>query len=584
MTTQLSPGIAIKEIDLTGSTAAIPTNTGGMVGDFQWGPVEDIIFIDNQETLKKVFGTPNDSNFSSWFTASNFLDYSGSLLAVRTVGAGALNATSGGILQNPDDVAQGADPIYQYGFLVKNEEKFEFTKTQAEPYGPWIARYAGELGNSIKVSFCPADSDAFYAWEYEGLFDSAPGTSDSVANKGGSNDELHIVVIDELGTLSGSPGTILEKYGYLSAASDAKTENGANNYYEDVLEKSSNYIYASGNPVSGTIYENWGMAAQGTNFLTPTDGQDVLSAMSYMMQGGAVGDKSTDGDLQLGWDLYKSKDNVEVAFFITGAASTTLGNYVASLAEQRIDCVAFLSPQYSDVVNNSGNEATDVVDTRNALNINSSYAIMDSGWKYQYDKFADKYRWVPLNADIAGLCARTDNTRAPWFSPAGESRGRIQNVVKLAYNPEKADRDKLYKNGVNPVINRPGVGPILFGDKTMLSKPSAFDRINVRRLFIVVEKTIESAARNALFEFNDAFTRGQFLALVEPYLARVQAQRGITDFKVVCDESNNPPSIVDNNQFIGDIYIKPARSINFINLNFVAVRSGVEFSEVVGTV
>lgn len=583
MATQLSPGIAISEINLTGSTAPIATALGATVGNYTWGPADQIIFIDNQETLKKALGKPNDDNFRSWFSSANFLDYSSSLFTVRVVSDNAKNATANGIITNQAEVDQGADPIYDYGYLIKNAEKYEFVKTAGAGYGPWVARYAGELGNSIEVSMCPADSTVFDAWAYKDLFDSAPGTSDYANTKGGSNDEMHIVVIDSLGLLSSTPGTVLEKFAYVSAASDAKGEGGVNNYYPDVLEQRSRYIFWTDHPSSGTIFDNWGSTAANKNFLTPT-GSDVLGTLTTTLQGGDDGDVPTDGKLQLGWDLFKSKEDIEISLLITGAVSTTIGTYVAAIAEQRGDCVAFISPQYTDVIDNSGNEATDVVDTRNQLNVNSSYAIMDSGWKYQYDKFADKFRWMPLNPDIAGLCARTDNVREPWFSPAGEQRGRILNVAKLAYNPPKGDRDTLYKNGVNPVVNIQGSGPILFGDKTLLAKPSAFDRINVRRLFIVLEKTIESAARNAMFEFNDAFTRGQFLALVEPYLNSVRARRGVTDFKVVCDESNNTPEVVDNNQFIGDIYIKPARSINFIQLNFVAVRSGVDFSEIVGTV
>jgi phage tail sheath protein FI len=267
-----------------------------------------------------------------------------------------------------------------------------------------------------------------------------------------------------------------------------------------------------------------------------------------------------------------------------GASNTAqLANYlIDNIAESRKDCVVFISPDKDDVVNNVGKtEVTDVVGFRNALT-STSYAVMDSGYKYQYDKYNDVYRYIPLNGDIAGLAVRTDNVRDPWYSPAGFNRGQIKNIIKLAYNPAKADRDILYKSDVNPVCIFPGQGTVLFGDKTVLGKPSAFDRINVRRLFIVLEKAIATAAKFTLFEFNDDFTRAQFRNLVEPFLRDVQGRRGIYDFKVVCDETNNTGDVIDRNEFIGDIYVKPARSINFIQLNFVAVRTGVEFSEVVG--
>jgi phage tail sheath protein FI len=563
MATQLSPGINISEIDLTSSTAAVSTSIGGTVGNFSWGPVDQITVIDNQETLKRIFGKPDDTNYLSWFSASNFLDYSTTLLTARVVASDALNATSAGS-----------------GFLIKNDENYEFVRSAGAGEGPWAARFAGELGNSIKVSICPASSSDFGTWEYKDLFDTFPSSSPYASNRGASNDELHIVVVDVDGKLSGTSGAVLEKYAFVSAAKGAKKEDGTNNYYPDVVTRSSRYIHWLSHP---SDFTDWGQeAANNINFIEAPTTNSTLATVAATLNGGAQGTAVADAELTAGWDLFKSKEEITVSLLISGAASTTVGQAVAALASNRKDCVAFLSPQYADVVNNPDSEAADVVTTRNTLNVNSSYAVMDSGWKYQYDKFADAYRWMPLNPDIAGLCARTDSNRAPWFSPAGETRGRIQNVVKLAFNPDKTERDTLYKNGVNPVLNIPGTGPILFGDKTMLAKPSAFDRINVRRLFIVIQQTIESAARNALFELNDAFTRGQFLALVEPYLSRVQAQRGVTDFKVVCDDTNNTAEVVNNNQFVGDIYVKPSRSINFIQLNFVAVRDGVEFSEIVG--
>jgi phage tail sheath protein FI len=305
------------------------------------------------------------------------------------------------------------------------------------------------------------------------------------------------------------------------------------------------------------------------------------------MVNGRDGQSPSDAAYIDGYDKFSNADETDISFILGAAANQTRAvHLINNIAEKRLDCIALLSPERADVVNNalySGKQAEDIVAYRNTLP-SSSYGVMDSGWKYQYDKFNDVYRYVPLNGDTGGTMVRTDQQRDPWFSPAGFNRGNIKNVIKLAFNPNKAERDVLYKAGVNPVVSFPGQGTVLFGDKTLLAKPSAFDRINVRRLFIVLEKSISTASKFTLFEFNDEFTRANFVNLVEPFLRDVQGRRGITDFRVVCDESNNTPEVIDRNEFIGDIFIKPARSINFIQLNFVAVRTGVDFSEVVGQV
>jgi hypothetical protein len=334
-------------------------------------------------------------------------------------------------------------------------------------------------------------------------------------------------------------------------------------------------------PTSGT-FEN-GNVLVGTT--SNAQGTVTLREGGYLyfeLFGGVDGNASvSDGEFMTGYDTFKSGEDIDVSLILSGAADATLAQYLIGIAEYRQDCVVFISPPQTTVVDNAGNEATDIVTFRNLLS-SSSYAFMDCNWKYQYDKYYDIYRWVPLNGDVAGLCVRTDTQRDPWWSPAGYNRGLIQNVVRLAWNPRKAYRDLLYQNGVNAVMSEPGQGTLLYGDKTLLSKPSAFDRINVRRLFIVLEKAISTAAKFTLFEFNDAFTQSQFVNMVEPYLADVQGRRGIYDYRVVCDSTNNTPDVVDSNSFVGDIYIKPARSINFIQLNFVAVRTGVDFSEIVG--
>lgn len=419
-------------------------------------------------------------------------------------------------------------------------------------------------------------------WEYAFNVDAAPGTSNYTKNFGNASavDEMHVVVADQDGLISGVPGTVLEVYQGVSRATDAKLEDGATNYVKNVINQSSQYVYFTNDRVAGASNTAVNMASLANTTpltLSLTGGSDGLNEENVPIT-----------ILQAGYDLFKSAEDVDISLVLQGKArggnnNAQLGQYIIdNIAEKRKDCVAFISPDRSDsVLNSSKQESTDTVTFRNSLS-STSYAVLDSGYKYQYDKYNDVYRYIPLNGDVAGLCVRTDDTRDPWFSPAGFNRGVIKNTVKLAFNPGKADRDLLYKSGVNPVVTFPGQGTLLFGDKTLLTKPSAFDRINVRRLFIVLEKAIATAAKFTLFEFNDEFTRAQFKNLVEPFLRDVQGRRGIYDFKVVCDETNNTPEVIDRNEFVGDIYIKPARSINYIQLNFVAVRTGVEFSEIVG--
>ena len=417
-------------------------------------------------------------------------------------------------------------------------------------------------------------------WKYWDLFDSAPGTTDYVAGRGGSGDEIHLVCVDRTGAITGVPGQILEKWESMSRATDAKTEDGSSNYYLDVINSTSNYFYISAAPQG-----SFSNTAANMTAITDSDGL----ANKYTLSGGNDGNGEAAislADLAKGYDLYSDAAEIDVSLILAGRSAhgtngAGLGSYIIdNICEVRKDCVAFISPQKADVVGETDPSAK-IVEFRNSLP-STSYAVLDSGYKYQYDKYNDIYRWIPLNGDVAGLVVRTDDLRDPWFSPGGFNRGQIKNVVKLAFNPKKAYRDILYKNGVNPVVAFPGQGTVLFGDKTLLAKPSAFDRINVRRLFIVLEKAISTAAKFTLFEFNDEFTRAQFVSLVEPFLRDVQGRRGIYDYRVVCDESNNTGEVIDRNEFVGDIYIKPARAINFIQLNFVAVRTGVEFSEVVG--
>lgn len=426
-------------------------------------------------------------------------------------------------------------------------------------------------------------------WEFFNVFETAPGQSDWQLYNGNTSaqDELHIVVVDEDGLFSGTPGTVLESFKGLSRATDAKTVEGETNYYKDVVNQVSEYVWWAHD--RSVAVSNTGLN------LTNSSASSPLSANFTCGADGLNESAATLSILGAAYDMFQSAEDIDISLILQGkpiggttvvngqtVSNYQLANYIIdNLVENRKDCIALISPDRSSVLNNLGNEAVSVKNWRGALH-SSSYAVLDSGYKYQYDKYNDVYRWVPLNGDIAGTCVRTDNTNDAWWSPAGYNRGQIKNVVKLAWNPRKAERDVIYSNGINPVITDPGQGTFLYGDKTLQAKPSAFDRINVRRLFIVLEKAISTAAKYSLFEFNDAFTRAQFKNLVTPYLRTVQGRRGITDFLVVCDDTNNTPQVIDGNQFVGDIYIKPARSINFIQLNFVAVPSGVQFSEVVG--
>ena len=559
MAFQLSPGVNVSEVDLTTVVPSVLTTAGAFAGTFAWGPAEKVILVDNELTLINTFGKPNSNTATSFFTAASFLAYGNNLSVVRAVGASSNNATGTNI-----------------GVQIKNSDVFESTYMSANnqnAYGAFVSRYPGALGNSLSVEVC-ANSATFSTWNYKSYFTSAPGTSDYVTSAGGSNDEMHIVVVDADGLFTGTQGTVLETYGFVSKASDAAL-NGSTNYWKQVIFNQSKYIYSTDPVDYGNTALNWGKTAN-TSFVKPPANQTVNLAQG---SDAAV----TEGNLQTGYDFFTNKELIDISLVLTAGASANVQQYVIdNVANSRKDCVAFISPPSTAVVNNAGNETSSISSWLTSLNRTSSYVVADSGWKYMYDKYNNVYRWIPLNGDIAGLCVNTDTVRDPWYSPAGFNRGAIKNAIKLAWNPNKTYRDTLYSAGVNPVVSFPGQGIVLFGDKTLQSKPSAFDRINVRRLFIVLEKSIAKAAEFSLFEFNDEFTRAQFVALVTPFLRDVQGRRGITDFRVVCDTTNNTSQVIDSNQFVGDIYIKPARSINFIQLNFVAVGTGVDFTTVVG--
>lgn len=565
MAFQISPGVNVSEIDLTTVVPSVLTTAGAFAGNFGWGPANVPVLVDSEITLVNRFLAPDNFNYTSFFTAANFLAYGNNLQIVRAINANAYNATSntGGA-----NVQIANHSTFQYTLLSNNNQN---------QYGPFMARYAGAYGNGLTVSVCDNAND-FATWQYKGYFTTAPGTSSFAAANGSSNDEIHIVVIDSVGTFSTATGTVLETYPFLSKALDAQV-NGASNYYKQVIFNNSKYIYAV-DPVNySNTYSSWGKTANGQSYVT------LNGATNTFTMAGGTSVTPTDANLENAWTYFTNKEAIDISLVLTGDASNTVQNYVISnITSTRQDCVAFISPPQSAVINQNGYESSNITTWLNGLGITSSYAVADSGWKYQFDKYNNVYRWIPLNGDVAGLCVYTDTVRDPWFSPAGFNRGQIKNAIKLAWNPTKTYRDALYAAGVNPVVSFPGQGTVLFGDKTLLNKPSAFDRINVRRLFITLEKAINKAAQSSLFELNDEFTRAQFVNLVTPFLRDVQGRRGITDFKVVCDTTNNTAQVIDSNQFVGDIYIKPARSINYIQLNFVAVGTGVDFNTTVGAV
>ena len=691
MAFQISPGVNVSEIDLTTVVPGVSTTVGALAGVFNWGPVGETVLIDSENKLVNIFGRPTTDNAETFFSAANFLGYGTALLVAR-----AANTTDSGVNGALNAIAN-TDTVNVASLAVKNRDDYD-SKTTFAANSLYIAKYPGELGNSLKVSVCDstnayqrslnligvqssntitgsltidlgssnavlsfnASTDAATAdtyannilnqlsigdlitignstigtqymkvksigaittgvtnatvnvvftetnkllsnfvlsntingnstvvnltrnWEYFNLVDAAPGTSDWVATYGNTAavDLMHVVVVDEGGKFGGVAGAILETFSNVSRATDAKSADGAPIYYKSVINDGSNYIWWARDRLNA-VSNSAANVASSTN-------QKPLTLNFRGGQNGSSESNIAITSLAAAYDLYRNKESTDVSLIIAGkprggVGNTQLGNYIIdNITGLRKDCVVFISPDDSVVTTSTrGNEASALVTWKNDVR-DSTYAFIDSGYKYMYDRYNDVYRYIPLNGDIAGLAARTEATNDAWWSPAGFNRGQIKNIVKLRFNPTQADRDLLYKNSINPVVSFPGQGTILYGDKTATTKPSAFDRLNVRRLFITLEKSISEAAKFSLFEFNDEFTRSQFRNLITPFLRDVQSRRGITDFLVVCDNTNNTAERIDRNEFWGDIYIKPNRSINFIQLNFVAVRTGVEFSTVIG--
>ncbi len=566
MAFQVSPGVSIKEIDATNVVPVTSSSVGGFAGAFNWGPIGEACLVSSENELAEKFATPDESNYHHFLVAASFLKYGNALQVVRA---------SGGDLKNAR-VGSGT------ALLIKNESDYLTKSASAlSTAGIFSAKYAGDLGNSLKVHVVTnATSFAALSAKLQAELDGAPSTSPHAAKYGITGDELHIIVEDEDGLISGTKGQVLEVFPFLSQASDAKKADGESIFYKDVINARSNYLWWGGH---SSDLSDAGKKADGTASLagggSAFDTHDTVIGGS--LTGGVNETAYSEGELQAGFDVLKDKATIDISLLFGAPdadGSKAMAEYLIDIAADRKDCVAFVSPPVADSVNGG---ASTVVTYAGGVK-SSSYGVMDSSAVYVYDKYHDVYRYIGAAGHIAGLCAQTDNTADAWFSPAGQNRGVLRGVVKLAYNPQQAERDLLYKARVNPLVAFPGQGTILFGDKTLLNRPSAFDRINVRRLFVALEKSISAAAEAQLFEFNDEFTRAQFLNLVEPFLRDVKGRRGLTDFRVVCDETNNTSQVIDSNKFVADIYVKPARSINFIQLNFVATRSGAEFTEIAG--
>ena len=731
-TPQLSPGVLVREVDLTvGRADNVLDNIGVIAGPFPIGPVDFPIDITTEQSLISTFGKPlsTDSQYEYWMSASSYLSYGGILKVVRTAGATLNNANAGvGIaattllrIDNYDDYLNNHDEATNYNYAAKNpgswgnglkvcfiddaaDQIIGITTTNLAGVGATVGygvtanltnvtipglgststftgylkgiitgvttatngassidvkilsrvssagtesrvnyaegtsfasylttsslRFVNNSGVIVGSAVTPASVTDWYEAQTLGLTNTTifwksiaprPTSNQYTLERQGSGDGLHIVVVDDLGSISGSQGTLLETHLGLSKAFDSvsSVNSPQKNWYEQYLADFSSQIYAGGNPSSAadafhgttpravgfTTYSGnaasftpitlsdglWGQTAQGVTFSAIGNKTYTLSGgVDYSASGGM---KATLGDLMTSYGLFSNKDEVQADYIIMGPSmdsqedSQAKAGFLISIANQRKDCIATIGAHKSDLVGqtNTTTQTTNLVKYFSSLP-SSSYAIFDSGYKYTYDRFNNQFRYIPCNADIAGLMTRTNIVAYPWFSPAGQQRGILNNAIKLAYNPNKAQRDQLYPQRVNSIVTQPGIGTLLFGDKTALGYASAFDRINVRRLFLTIEQSLQKAAEAQLFELNDELTRANFKNIVEPYLRDVQAKRGLYGFLVVCDTTNNTPDVIDNNEFRADIFLKPAKSINYVTLTFVATRTGVSFEEVAGTV
>jgi len=602
-TPSLSPAVVTREIDLTGYVPNVGTTTGVFAGNFRWGPVDVPTYVFNEADLVEKFASPDTNNSVDFHSAAYFSKYSDQLLVIRALDSGsstALNAYHVDTVSSFANSGVSGESRDSNAPAILNEADFDNRRGTAldaasKGFHGFLAKYPGTLGNSLDIQICPfnagADS-AFTSWGLVNSFNEAPATSPFATGKTATNDEVHVAVVDRGGEFTGTKNTVLETFPFVSLASNAKNADGSTNYIADVINNQSSYIWLAD---AANIDSDYRVAGAGTDADTGTDFALIESKQvvkTITLANGANAQSLGAGAYATAFDKIEDADAYQVDFLIAPAVSggtdtaqnTKADAIITDLnsiaATTRKDCIVVASPPKHAVINTT----TPVADTIAFANTlpSSSYTFLDNNWLKVFDKYNDEYINIPAAASTAGLMAQSDFNTAPWFSPAGLRRGQYFGAVDIAHSPVKAERDRLYRANVNPIANIPGSGITLFGDKTMLRRPSAFDRINVRRLFLTLERAISRAAKSVLFEFNDEFTRAEFVNIVEPFLREVKGRRGITDFRVICDETNNTPEIIDRNEFIATIFIKPARSINYITLNFVAVRTGVDFEEVVG--
>ena len=645
MASQTSPGIIVQERDFTNSRLQETiTNVGAIAGPFTKGEVGVAKLITTEKELVETFGKPTADNYEFWFTASEFLNYGGNLQVAR-IGSNAAgfltNANSGGVasvsIKNESDYEvnfEGATQTYKFAAktpgtwgnalevvsidsgadqILTLASGVAFTKGDVVTDGTATGKaYETNSGDTTKVAVVLDAGSAKFAkngtvsgenvesvttW-YDQQYAVAglikwnaiaprPGTSPYAADRGGSKDEMHFVILDKTGGITGTSNTILEKILYVSKAPDAKTTEGEGNFFKKVIKGRSNYVYVTAYEDT-SVYDGAGAVDIADNS-TSADDFKLYGPKTYTLSGGVdYQNYNVGNETQTYLDVFTDTETLVIDYILTGPSTLAKANSLINLANTRKDCITFVSPQRSDVIGSdaatAAAQAENVVDFFESISDSSSYAVFDNNYKYIYDRFNDTYRWIPCNADMAGLCVNTTEVAEPWYSPAGFNRGNLRNAIKIAFNPNQEQRDDLYAKRVNPIVSFPGQGIVLFGDKTALRSPSAFDRINVRRLFLILERTIKDFSKSVLFELNDVTTRNNFTTQVNNYMRDIQARRGMTDFLVVADESNNTADVIDRNEFVADIYIKPARSINFITLTFVATRTGVSFDEVVGRV
>jgi hypothetical protein len=589
----LSPGIAVREFDLTGVAPNVETSLSGFVGAFKWGPVGKPVRVQDEGQLAGIYGVPDIDMAVDYFSCNQFLRYSGNLIINRAISTGTVALGDSALNANNSTVVDTR-------ILVKNEENWDAQETNIA--NSFTAKYPGAIGNSLAISVFAQQVNnttdqtetAFQTWKYKSEFLSAPGTSPwclgQPGNLDSACDEIHVAIIDSDGLFSGTKGTVLEVYPYVSVAPAAKTTDGGDNYVRTVINNASKYVWFSKWTQDATpAGDNWG-----TN--PPSDGSGInykLGIASWTNETSSTGlsrgkddaQPLDEGDYEVGFDLFEDPDTTDIQLIIAPGMNTAtqqrtvIANLVGIAGKIRKDCLVVASPNRAAVINQN-DPVGETLATTNTFP-SSSYLAVDNNYLRVYDKYNDQYIYIPAASSTAGIMAFSDYNYGPWWSPAGEKRGEYVGVTNLAYSPSRTQRDTLYKANVNPIVTYPNRGTLLWGDKTKLSRPSAFDRIGVRRLFLAIEKSVALAARNFLFEFNDEFTRSEFVAVVEPILREIQGRRGIFDFRVQCDETNNTPEVIDRNEMRAALFIKPARSINFITIDFIATRTGADFDEII---